>query len=109
MARQQLFRPELDCSKIDCSRVAVLLGDHWSVRIVASLSAERQRFSALQRSLGISSKTLSAKLKELERQAIVTRTLYAQVPLRVEYELTEKGYELKSLLDSFCKWDEKWQ
>jgi DNA-binding HxlR family transcriptional regulator len=106
MARQQLYPQEV---LTDSSRLAVLLGDAWSIRIIASLSSERQRFSVLQRNLGISSKTLSSRLKELERQAIVARTLYAQVPLRVEYELTEKGYELKGLLDEFSKWDKKWE
>ena len=84
-----------------------LISDERSLRLLAHLTVP-MRFTQLQRNSGLGSKTLSKKLKELERRAIVTRTLYAQVPLRVEYELTEKGYELLGLLDQMAKWDKKW-
>lgn len=100
---QQLYMPLVSETK-----AAALLSDSWTIRIIGSLSGQRQRFTQLQHALGISSKTLSKRLKELEQNAIVTRTLYAQVPLRVEYELTEKGYELKGLFDELVQWDTKW-
>jgi DNA-binding HxlR family transcriptional regulator len=106
MTRQQLYTPEL---VTDFSRLAKLLGDHWSLKIISSLSKDRQRFNQLQHGLGISAKTLSKRLKDLEKEAMLTRTLYAQVPLRVEYELTEKGFEFKGIMDSFSKWDKKWE
>jgi DNA-binding HxlR family transcriptional regulator len=106
MPRQQLLVPELLTH--DILRLSKLLADAWSLKIIISLSLHQQRFSQLQRNTAISAKTLSRRLKELEKQALVTRTLYAQVPLRVEYELTEKGFEFKTLLDSFAKWDKKW-
>ena len=105
MPRQQLYPPEF---LADSSRLALLIGDAWAMRIIGVLAQERMRFNQLQHRLGISSKTLSNRLKQLESRAIVTRTLYAQVPLRVEYELTEKGFELKTLLDALVKWDKKW-
>lgn len=86
-----------------------LLTDAWALRIVSALAQNRLRFTALQRSLKMSSKTLSKRLKELEKEGIVTRTLYAQVPLRVEYELTAKGYEMKEILDSISRWEKKWK
>ena len=86
-----------------------LLTDAWTLRVVSKLAASRLRFTALQRELNMSSKTLSKRLKELEKEGIVSRTLYAQVPLRVEYELTSKGYELKEILDSISKWEKKWK
>lgn len=86
-----------------------LLTDAWTLRVVSRLAQSRMRFTTLQRSLSMSSKTLSKRLKELEKEGIVTRTLYAQVPLRVEYELTAKGYELREILESISKWEKKWK
>jgi DNA-binding HxlR family transcriptional regulator len=99
----QLYPPQtLQESKLK------LFSDAWSVKLLLRLAENRQRFTELQHALGISSKTLSNRLKRLEEEALVSRTLYAQVPLRVEYELTEKGYELKQLLDDFSQWEKKW-
>lgn len=86
-----------------------LLCDAWALRVIGTLSSSRMRFTQLQRTLSMSSKTLSKRLKELEREGIVTRTLYAQVPLRVEYELTAKGYELRDILASISQWEKKWK
>jgi DNA-binding HxlR family transcriptional regulator len=104
MPRQQLYQPEI---VEDCGKVAELLHDTWSIKLILACTTPK-RFSELQHGLGISSKTLSKRLKSLEQQGIVSRTLYAQVPLRVEYELTEKGFELKSLFEEIVKWDRKW-
>jgi len=103
MPRQQLVHHELTPRS-----VATMLGDQWTVRIVGQLSLGQQRYGTLRSSLGISTKTLAKRLKHLEQEAIITRTLYAQVPLRVEYELTEKGYELKAIIDSLAEWEKKW-
>jgi DNA-binding HxlR family transcriptional regulator len=104
MVAQELYPQQL----VTETAAAELLADPWSIKVIGMLAHGRQRFTQLQRSLRISSKTLSKRLKELENQAIITRTLYAQVPLRVEYELTEKGHELKELFDEIVKWDRKW-
>jgi DNA-binding HxlR family transcriptional regulator len=105
MVRQQLYHPE----ELIESKSVRLLADSWSIRIVAALANGRLRFSNLQHALKMSSKTLSNRLKELESEGIISRTLYAQVPLRVEYELTDKGYEFKALFDSIAKWEKKWK
>ncbi len=65
------------------------------------------RFNALRRYLGaITFKTLSATLKELERDGLVSRREYPQVPPRVEYSLTERGASLIPILDGLCEWGE---
>jgi DNA-binding HxlR family transcriptional regulator len=102
MARQQLYQPET-------LSTPTILGDDWSIKVVNALAQNRLRFSILQHTLGMSSKTLSKRLKELEANGMITRTLYAQVPLRVEYELTEKGFEFKGILDEIVKWEKKWK
>jgi DNA-binding HxlR family transcriptional regulator len=98
---QQLARPTL-------LHIPPILADDRSLRIIGALTAGCQRYTQLQRATAMSSKTLAARLKRLEADALVTRTLYAQVPLRVEYELTEKGYELVQLLHEFTDWEKKW-
>jgi DNA-binding HxlR family transcriptional regulator len=86
-----------------------ILADVWTMRIVHALLHGGMRFSQLRRSLGIGSKTLAKKLKELEHEALVTRTLYAQMPLRVDYELTAKGHEFAELIGALARWEAKWR
>ncbi len=84
-----------------------LVGDALALRALRALSDGPVRFSRLQ--LGASSKTLSAKLKALERCGLLTRTLYAQVPPKVEYALTPKGVELLSIVDGIAEWERSWR
>lgn len=66
------------------------------------------RFNALRRYLKkVSDKTLSVQLKELEQDGLITRTVYAEVPPRVEYALTETGKSLMQVLDQLCLWGEE--
>jgi DNA-binding HxlR family transcriptional regulator len=76
-----------------------VIGTKWTFLIIRDLLIEGTlRFSDLLRSMeGISPKTLSLRLKELEDHKLVTRTVYPEVPPRVEYTLTEKGRELESI------------
>jgi DNA-binding HxlR family transcriptional regulator len=68
------------------------IGDKWSLMIIGSLNRGRLRFSALQAVIGgISQRMLTLNLRQLERDGLVSRTVYAEVPPRVEYELTELG------------------
>jgi DNA-binding HxlR family transcriptional regulator len=67
------------------------------------------RFSELERSLkGISPKTLSERLRKLEESSVVKRTCYAEVPPRVEYELTEKGHALLPVIESMRRFGTIW-
>ncbi|SDR88612.1 winged helix-turn-helix transcriptional regulator [Microlunatus soli] len=74
------------------------IGDKWTMLIISTLGAEAVRYSDLQASIpGISQRMLTQTLKHLERDGLLTRTAYAEVPPRVEYELTDLG---RSLLDA---------
>lgn len=72
----------------------------WTLTIVTLLREERLRFNEIKRVGGISQKTLTLTLRELERDGFVTRTMFATIPPRVDYELTELGRELLQLADS---------
>lgn len=81
--------------------------DKWSVLIIGMLEHEPQRFSALQRMIqGISQKMLTQTLRTLERDGLVSRTVYAQVPPRVEYELTPLGRTLIEPIRAIRIWAE---
>jgi DNA-binding HxlR family transcriptional regulator len=83
------------------------IGDKWSVLIVAMLGEGRHRFSELRRSIeGISQRMLTLTLRGLERDGLVTRTVYATVPPRVDYELTELGRTLLVPINALADWAE---
>ena len=72
----------------------------WTLTIVTMLRTETLRFNELKRAGGISQKTLTMTLRELERDGFITRTMFATIPPRVEYTLTELGRELLELADN---------
>ncbi|MFZ1132613.1 MAG: helix-turn-helix domain-containing protein [Terriglobales bacterium] len=81
------------------------VGDKWSVLIVQLLADGPKRFSELRRAVeGISQRMLTLTLKGLERDGLVTRTVYPTLPLRVEYELTSLGRTLRKPIQSLAKW-----
>jgi DNA-binding HxlR family transcriptional regulator len=83
------------------------IADKWTVLIVGRLAGGTCRFGELRRAIdGISPKVLTQKLRELERDGIVRRKIYASVPPRVEYSLTPLGQTLIGLLDSIRLWAE---
>lgn len=91
------------------ARTAILIGDRWTPLIVRDLQHGSRRFGELQRSLGgISPKTLAHRLRRLEEEAIVDRTCFAEMPPRVEYQLTDKGHALLPVLDSMRSYGERW-
>lgn len=84
------------------------VGDKWSVLIVALLGEGRHRFSELRRSVeGISQRMLTLTLRGLERDGLITRTVYPTIPPRVEYELTELGRTLLVPINALADWAEK--
>jgi DNA-binding HxlR family transcriptional regulator len=88
--------------------VLVLLAEKWSMLILHALSEGTQRTGALRRRIGgISEKMLTQTLKRLEAASLVTRTSYAEVPRRVEYELTELGWSLSPLVKGLDNWVEQ--
>lgn len=84
-----------------------LINSRWSILILRDLMQETKRFGQLQRSLGkVSQKVLSSTLKDLERNGLIVRKVYPEVPPRVEYSLTPLGNSLNPVLDSLRKWGE---
>jgi DNA-binding HxlR family transcriptional regulator len=82
-----------------------VIGGRWKVLILYQLFQRVQRFSELLRALkGITQKMLTQQLREMERHGIVQRTVYPQVPPKVEYRLTPLGETLKPVVNAMCKW-----
>ena len=82
-----------------------LIGDKWKVLIIRDLLTGTTRFNELMRSVtGITQKVLTSHLRAMEAAGLVSRKVYAEVPPRVEYTLTETGYSLKPILDSMVAW-----
>jgi len=93
----------------DCPTRQILdrIGDKWTALIIGLLDERTMRFSELKRSIGgISQKMLTQTLRNLERDGLVTRTVYAEVPPRVEYALTPLGATLTAPLTVIRKWAE---
>lgn len=87
-----------------------LIGDRWKVLIIRDLLTGTKRFSELKKSIGeISQKVLTSNLRTMESTGLLTRKVYAEVPPRVEYTLTETGYSLKPILDSMVIWGEDYK
>lgn len=87
-----------------------MVGDRWKVLIIQNLLEGTKRFGELKRELGdITQKVLTSNLRLLEEKGIVIRKVYAQIPPRVDYTLTQLGYELKPVIDSMIKWAEEYR
>lgn len=83
------------------------IADKWTVLVMSLLAQETKRFSALRRDIGgISQKMLTQTLRGLERDGLVTRTIYPTVPPKVEYTLTPLGHTLIELVDGLRLWAE---
>ena len=82
-----------------------LIGDKWKVLIIGELLAGMKRFGELHRTIPrISQKMLTQQLRQMEKDGLVNRKVYAEVPPRVEYALTELGRSLKPILQAMAKW-----
>ena len=87
-----------------------LIGDKWKVLILRDLMSGTKRFGELKRSIGhVAQKVLTAQLRQMEQSGLLTRAVYAEVPPRVEYTLTELGYSLSPVLDAMRSWGEAYQ
>ena len=83
----------------------MLISDRWKVLIIRDLLDGTKRFGELKKSVGnVSQKVLTANLRSMEEGGLLTRKVYAEVPPRVEYTLTETGYSLKPILDAMVAW-----
>ena len=87
-----------------------LIGDKWKVLILRDLMPGTKRFGELKKSVGnVSQKVLTAQLRTMEESGLVNRKVYAEVPPRVEYSLTELGKSLKPILDAMWTWGEDYK
>lgn len=86
------------------------IGDKWKVLILRDLMEGTKRFGELKKSIGkITQKVLTSNLRVMEKDGLLNRKVYPEVPPRVEYTLTQKGLSLKSVLDSMSDWGEKYR
>ncbi len=82
-----------------------IIGKKWAVLIIRDLLSGKKRFGQLLTSLsGISPRTLSARLSELEKNGVIKKKVFPEIPLHVEYNLTKRGNELHFILDQMNKW-----
>ena len=87
-----------------------LICDRWKVLIIRDLLGGTKRFGELRKSVGnVSQKVLTANLRSMEEDGLLTRRVYAEVPPRVEYTLTETGMSLKPVLDAMWTWGEEYK
>src|SRR6266566_8279362 len=98
-------------NKIHCSPVQTTLnviGGKWKPLILWHVGADTLRFSELGRKIpGITQKMLTQQLRELEKDGLVARKVYAEIPPKVEYSITQYGKTLNPVLESMCDWGEK--
>lgn len=86
-----------------------LLGKRWTGLIIRVLLNGEKRFTDISSVIpNMSARMLTERFKELEEQGIVLRTVYPETPVRIEYELTEKGKELAKVMEEIQNWAEKW-
>ena len=87
-----------------------LISDKWKVLILRDLMNGTMRFGELRKSIGqVSQKVLTAQLRQMEGSGLLTRTVYPEVPPRVEYTLTDLGRSLKPILDAMWAWGEEYK
>ena len=95
-------------AKCPAEETLEVIEGRWKVLILWHLFAGTMRFSELRRQLsGVTQKILTQQLRQMERDGLVRRKVYAEVPPRVEYSLTALGKSLRPVVDSMCKWGEK--
>ena len=101
---------EKDLPACPVETTLTLIGDKWKVLILRDLLPGTKRFGELKKSIGhVTQKVLTAQLREMEAAGLLTRTVYAEVPPRVEYTLTSLGYSLKPILDAMWDWGEAYK
>lgn len=107
MTEQNIKKELPDCP---VETTLTLIGDKWKVLILRDLLPGTKRFGELKKSIGnVSQKVLTAQLRTMEDSGLLNRTVYAEVPPKVEYSLTELGRSLKPILDALQNWGENYK
>lgn len=108
MAKQQARRVFANTEDCPIRNVVAQIGDKWSILILFALVDGEDRFNSLKgRIIGISQRMLTQTLRDLEREGYVTRTVFPEVPVRVEYGLTNMGKNIVKPLYQLVSWAEQ--
>lgn len=103
---EERVQTQLECA---VERTIAVIGGKWTTLILRDLLTGTKRFGELRANLdGISPKTLTDRLRELEDQGIVRRTIHPEIPPRVEYDLTDKGRSLSPIIEAMAAWGARW-
>jgi DNA-binding HxlR family transcriptional regulator len=95
------------CPKYESA--AELIGKRWTGLIIRVLMGGPKRFKDIKEQIpDMSDKMLTDRMKELESSGVLKRTVYPEMPVRIEYELTEKGRDMEKVVESIQSWGEKW-
>ena len=98
------------CPACPVETTLTLISDKWKVLILRDLMPGTKRFGELKKSIGtVTQKVLTAQLRQMEASGLLTRTVYAEVPPRVEYILTDLGRSLRPVLDAMEAWGKAYQ
>ena len=98
------------CPACPVETTLTLISDTWKVLILRDLMPGTKRFGELKKSIGtVTQKVLTAQLRQMEASGLLTRTVYAEVPPRVEYTLTDLGRSLRPVLDAMEAWGKAYQ
>ena len=95
-----------ECANCGVAKTLKIIGSKWTIMILYQLFDGPKRFSELQSNLEISPRTLSMRLQQLESDKIINKKVYTEVPLKVEYTLTEKGSSLNHIISTMNEWGE---
>jgi DNA-binding HxlR family transcriptional regulator len=106
----ELEKAELESSQPLICEGLQLLGAKWSILVISELSKGPKRFKQLLRDVAIvKTQSLTDTLRHLEKAGVVRRTVFPTVPVTVEYALTEKGEDFRTVLDEMEKWTLRWK
>ncbi|MDF0728229.1 helix-turn-helix domain-containing protein [Cytobacillus sp. S13-E01] len=100
------MNPSLLCPRFE--KAMTLISKRWTGLIVFQLLSGPHRFGTLESSLPISGRLLSERLKELEKEDIVSRKVFPETPVRIEYSLTTKGLALEPIIKEIQNWSQDW-
>lgn len=104
------MRKKEDLPECDVATTVSMIGSKWKLLIIRNLILRPWRFNELQRALGgISQKVLTDSLRQLEADGIITRTVYSEVPPRVEYALSSLGESLNPIIAAMKQWGQRYK
>ena len=100
-----VHNPEIFCP---ANAALSLLSERWTLHIVRALLGRKKRFNEIAREIGLNPATLRERLRALEEESVVTRTVLSTMPPHVEYELTPKGQALNGIFEALADWARTW-